>query len=212
MSDPSAGISMPFANVLRGRIAERIFVSLLERGGYRVTRLGIEELFDEVKYLPLKQYLDLGLPKALRSLPDLLVADPAVSWAALLEIKFRRRFDRTVAGELHSTLVEQRRSWPESHAIIMIGQPFVEGGRFHQDYIRVVPAGQLDRLLFQPVVPAGTEERQIMSRVWDQLPMITSLFRTWKFDQSNPHNVKRGHDFWAGADYVTAAIRELTKI
>jgi len=42
---------MRFSSLLKGRLAERILVTLLEQGGYRVTRLGIEELFDEVKYL-----------------------------------------------------------------------------------------------------------------------------------------------------------------
>jgi hypothetical protein len=75
-------------------MAERILVTLLERGGYRVTRLGIEEIFDEIKLLDQREYLDLGLPPALRALPDILVADPQVSWAALVEIKFRRTPER----------------------------------------------------------------------------------------------------------------------
>jgi hypothetical protein len=45
--------SLALVNVLRGRLAERILTILLERGGYRVTRLDIEELFDEVKHLDL---------------------------------------------------------------------------------------------------------------------------------------------------------------
>lgn len=75
-------------NLLRGRLAEQILTVLLERAGYRVTRLGIEVLFDEVKYLDLERYLALGLPEQLRTLPDLLVADPGVTWAKLIEVKF----------------------------------------------------------------------------------------------------------------------------
>src|ERR1700733_14038557 len=102
--------SRPFslANILRGRLAERILTILLERGGYRVTRLGIEELFDEVKYLDRERYLALGLPQQLRTLPDLLVADPGVTWARLLEVKFRHSFGRNTADELFATLSEQR--------------------------------------------------------------------------------------------------------
>jgi hypothetical protein len=34
---------------------------LFERGGYRVTRLGIEELFGEIKHLDVEQYHALAL-------------------------------------------------------------------------------------------------------------------------------------------------------
>src|ERR1043166_4540366 len=141
---------MTFANLLRSRVAERILVTLLERGGYRVTRLGIEEIFDEIKLLSKAEYLGLGLPPALRALPDFLVADPHVSWAVLVELKFRRRFDDEVARELHATLTEQRVHWPDSHAVIMIAEPFVEGGRFHQDYIRYVKPRETDALNLRP--------------------------------------------------------------
>ena len=98
---------MEFANILKGRLAERILVTLLERGGYRVTRLGVEELFDEVKYLDRIHFLGLGLPEQLRALPDILVADPSVSWAQLVEIKFRRRLDHSTVGELFSELTNE---------------------------------------------------------------------------------------------------------
>src|SRR5579872_2875103 len=76
---PSTTFSLQ--NLLRGRLAEQILTVLLERAGYRVTRLGIEVLFDEVKYLDRERYLALGLPEQLRTLPDILVADPGVTWA-----------------------------------------------------------------------------------------------------------------------------------
>jgi hypothetical protein len=58
---PSGPFSI--ANLLSGHLAERIVTIFLEHGGYRVTRFGIEDLFDEVKYLDLDRYLRLGLPK-----------------------------------------------------------------------------------------------------------------------------------------------------
>jgi hypothetical protein len=102
----SASRPLSIANLLRGHLAERILSILLERGGYRVTRLGIEELFDEVKYLDHRHYLALGLPEQLRTLPDLLVADPGVKWAKLIEVKFRRSFSRIAADELFETLTK----------------------------------------------------------------------------------------------------------
>jgi hypothetical protein len=201
---------MAFASLLKGRLAERIVVTLLERGGFRVTRLGIEELFDEIKYLPKEQYLSLGLPPQLRALPDLLVADPQVSWAAMLEIKFRRRFDEGTAREIHRTLREQRRHWADAWAIVIIAEPFVEGGRFHQDYIRLIGPDDLDKLV-EPVPTLPNErERAWMSRRWDRLPMLTKLF--YDAHGNDEQSQELAHRFWHGADFVTAAIRELRNL
>jgi hypothetical protein len=201
---------MSFSNVLRGHLAVRIFVTLLERGGYRVTRLGIEELFDEVKFLPLDQYLALGLPQALRTLPDLLVANPNVSWARLIEVKFRQRFDRETAKKLHSTLSDQRQYWPDSYAIIMIGEPFVKGGRYHQDFVRVVPPSETDSLLYSPPEGSYEDEHKRMADVWNRLPLITRLFAP-PTSCSTPEEKARANEFWAAADYVTSAIRDLAR-
>jgi hypothetical protein len=46
-------MSTNFANVLKGRVAESVLIALLERSDYRVTRLGVEVVFDEVKHLEL---------------------------------------------------------------------------------------------------------------------------------------------------------------
>lgn len=201
---------MSFASMLKGRIAERIVVTLLERGGFRVTRLGIEELFDEIKYLPREQYLSLGLPNRLRGLPDLLVADPKVSWAAMLEIKYRRRFDAECARELYATLREQREHWPEAWALIMVAEPFFVGARFHQDFIRLIGPDDLHRLAEAPPTIRGETEKQRMSRVWDRLPMLTKLFYGAHGDDDRDR--KFAQDFWQGADFVTAAIKELRSI
>lgn len=200
---------MTFASILKGRIAERIIVTLLERGGFRVTRLGIEELFDEIKYLPRDQYLALGLPTQLRALPDVLVADPRVTWARMLEIKFRRRFDAETARELHSTLSDQREHWPDAWALIMIAEPFVEAGRFHQDYIRLLGPDDLWKLTIEHQLP-DFDERRRMEITWDNLPMLTKLFH--KVHGDDEIGRKLAQDFWAGADFVTGAIKELRNL
>jgi hypothetical protein len=61
---PSTSFSLQ--NLLRGRLAEQILTVLLD----------------------LERYLALGPPEQLRTLPDLLVADPGVTWAKLIEVKF----------------------------------------------------------------------------------------------------------------------------
>ncbi len=201
---------MSFASVLKGRLAERIVVSLLERGGFRVTRLGIEELFDEIKYLERDQYLKLGLPPQLRALPDLLVADPHVTWARMLEIKFRRRFDDQTASELYATLRDQREHWPDAWSVVITAEPFVEGGKFHQDYIRLLGPDDLD-LLVQPVARGPSDDdRRVMSRRWDRLPMLTKLF--YRAHGEDERGVELARQFWQGADFVTAAIKELRNL
>jgi hypothetical protein len=184
----------------------------LERGGYRVTRLGVEEVFDEVKYLGREQYLALGLPDGIRTLPDLLVTDPGVTWARLIEVKFRRRFDRRTAGELIDELTEQRRFWPESSAVILLGQPFFPDARFHQDFMRVVPPGESQILFEASRVNPAADESALMQLLWERLPMLTSMFHFRDFEHFGHEGKERGLDFWSSADFITAAIRELGRV
>lgn len=200
------------ANLLRGHLAERILTVLLDHAGYRVTRLGIEELFDEVKHLDREHYLALGLPEQLRTLPDLLVADPGVTWAKLIEVKFRRTFGRNTADELFATLTEQRCFWPQSYAVIIVGEPFLPEARFHQDYIRVIPPGETALLAGPRGIDIPTDERGAMNLLWEQLPMLTSIFRFRDFEHFGEEKEHRGRDFWNSADFITTAIRELGRL
>lgn len=204
---PRTRPSMSFASTLKGRVAERILMSLLERASLRVTPLGIETLLDEVKFLDHASYKSLGLPPALRSLPDLIVASPRLEWVRLVEVKFRRVFDLEVARELKGQLDRQRQHWPEYYAVLMIGTPRVEGMRFHQDFIRVVPpAGSYEHhpLEIHPGLAAAAaqlDERMRAELIWDQLPKLSALV-----------GAHAEQDFWTSADYVTAAIRDLRNL
>jgi hypothetical protein len=204
--------SLSLSNLLRGRLAEQVFTVLLERAGYRVTRLGIEVLFDEVKYLDREQYLALGLPDQLRTLPDFLVADPGVSWAKLIEVKFRRCFTRATAQELFATLTDQRLFWPQSYAVILVGEPFCPEDRFHQDYIRVIPPDQTARLLGPEGINIPVDERDAMQLLWAQLPMLSTIFRFSDFGLFGEQRDDRGCEFFGDADFITAAIRELGRL
>src|SRR4051794_32968296 len=95
---------MEFKNVVKGQITQSLLKTLMERVGYRVTRLGVEELFGEIKYLDLEQYLALGLPLNLRFLPDLLVAEPDMQKVSLVEVKFRQEFSERSMESLHRDL------------------------------------------------------------------------------------------------------------
>ena len=193
-------------------MAEQILTVLLERSGYRVTRLGIEALFSEVKYLDLDRYLALGLPKQLRTLPDLLVADPGIRSAKLIEVKFRRRFDKRTADELFVTLTEQRQYWPQSYAIIMLGRPFQPASKFHQDFMRVIPPDHIDCLRCPRGVGLPSEDAGLMGQIWDQLPMITKVFRFQDFEVFGEQRDHHGRHFFREADSITDAIRELGRV
>jgi hypothetical protein len=197
------------ANLLRGRLAVQILTTLLERSGYRVTRLGIEELFDEVKYLDRQHYLALGLPEQLRTLPDLLVADPGVTWAKLIEVKFRRTFGRNTADELFATLTEQRSFWPQSYAVIIVGEPFLPGDGYHQDHIRVIPPNQIELLRGPRGIDIPTDERDAMHLLWAQLPTLSTIFRFRDFEHFGEEGKHRERDFWNDADLIASVIREL---
>jgi hypothetical protein len=212
---------MNFANVLKGRVAESVLIALLERSGYRVTRLGVEVLFDEVKHLDLQAYQQLNLPQQLRSLPDLLVADAEVEHAYLVEVKFRKRFDAETARELCDTLKKQREHWPEAYAVIMLAEPMVTDGRFHQDYMRVLPLKTSERLVNPWYTPGGKsptvtewmesqpDESLRTATVWGGLRQLPEIFR---YFHQGKGNEERGGQGQRNADFVTAALRDLRNL
>ena len=198
-------MAMQFSSVVKGRIAESLLITLLERMGYRVTRLGVEVLFDEVKYLDLPQYHALNLPPQLRTLPDLLVADAEIEHAYLVEVKLRRRFDQETARELRATLGDQHKYWPQAVAVVMLTEPIVEDGRFHQDYIRAFPL-EARMNVVNPLFDSQSHEGLRMRGIWEALPQLQHTFRY--FFQSDD-NQKRGGMGQRLADYITPMLREL---
>jgi hypothetical protein len=218
---------MNFASVLKGRVAESVLIALLERSGYRITRLGVEVLIDEVKHLDLQQYQQLNLPAQLRSLPDLLVADAEVEHAYLVEVKLRRRFDAETARELYATLRQQCEHWPQAYAVITLAEPMVPEGRFHQDYIRVLPLKTNEKLInpyYDRPLRTSTDRRPItvndflemmpdesvrMACVWDHLAQLQDVFR---YFHQGKGNEQRGGQGQRNADFVTAALRDLRNL
>lgn len=86
--------------------------TLLEYAGYRIMRLGVEKSVSEVKASFARGEDALILPEQLQCSPDFLVADLDSGECALLEVKFRRTFDNSVAPSLHERLTKQVRFWP----------------------------------------------------------------------------------------------------
>jgi hypothetical protein len=186
-------MTIPFGDTVKAQLTQAVISSLLEAGGYRVIRLGIEELFREVKSIELEQYRAMNLPAQLRYLPDLLVTSTATNQACLVEVKFRRRFDDSSARALFEKLERQRRYWPDSHAVLTIAEPFAPDGRFHQDYIRVLPAHATRRLI---------DARREPRRRWKRLPHLWQVFR--ELPASTDHR--------ALADCVSQALRTLAEL
>ena len=177
-------------------MTQTLLMALFERGGYRVTRLGIEELFDEVKHLDLDQYLHLSLPLQLRHLPDLLVVELDMTNAFLVEVKYRRRFDATVAKALHEELAAQRSDWPKAHAVLMVSEPSVPSGSFHQDFIRVIAPDQTSLLLESKTSPQDK---------WERLHHLQRVIKRF-------NNDKYIHDVQQSADKLTTALKDLANL
>jgi hypothetical protein len=129
---------LKFTNLAKGHFTQSIAKMLFERAGYRVTRLGIEELFSEIIYLDQEQYNQLGLPDNLRFLPDLLIATREMDFARLVEVKFRLKFDDLSSAALYRTLSRQFDYWSDAVCVLMVAESVVQGGKFHQDYIRTI--------------------------------------------------------------------------
>src|SRR5262249_8626761 len=113
------------------------------------------------------------------------------SKAYLVEVKFRSRFDDKATADLKAELDHQRKYWPTSYAVLMIGEPFVKGGRYHQDYIRVVGPDHTDSLVDSRFTP---ETR------WDGLGTVEKVFKP----QSGASGGVAGQ-----ADSITHIIKQL---
>ena len=102
--------------------------------------------------------------------------------------------------------------WPQSYAVLLVGEPFYPDARFHQDYIRVIPPDQTDYLLGPRGIDIPPDEHGAMHLLWDQLPMLTKIFRFRDFELFGEQRDDHGRDFLSGADFITAAIRELGRL
>lgn len=136
----------------KGRFGETIVSTILEYAGYRVLRLGVEEVVSEVKAGVARGEWALRLPEQLTTAPDFLVVDPRSGECTLLEVKFRRVLDDGTARELHARLTRQVEYWPGMvTAIICAHRPEVSDAsrpdiRAHIGCLR---ADDLDRLIDQ---------------------------------------------------------------
>ncbi len=189
-------MALEFTNVIKGVITQTLLTALFERGGYRVTRLGIEELFGEIKHVDLQQYLGLNLPLQLRYLPDLLVAEMDMTNAFLVEVKFRRKFDEASAESIYGELKRQREYWPQSYAVVMIAEAFNPEKTFHQEYIRVLKPNDHETLV---------DHHLPLAQRWDKLHHLQRVFKRF-------NNSQYAADVQQSADTLTQTLRDLAKL
>lgn len=91
---------MEFSNRIKKEMTEGIVRAILVDAGYRVISLGIESVVREIECLTALEYAGLDFPKAIRSLPDLLVMDKEQTDKNLIEIKYRSSWSATIFDEI----------------------------------------------------------------------------------------------------------------
>ena len=189
-------MALEFTNIIKGMVTQTLLTVLFERGGYRVTRLGIEELFGEVKHVNLQQYMRLNLPLQLRYLPDLIVAEIDMTNVFLVEVKFRRKFDQASAESVYEELKEQREHWPQSYTVVMVAAASAPEKTFHQDYIRVLMPNEHEVLI---------NHNHSLAQRWEQLHHLQRVFKRFNKDQ-------HALDVQKSADILTQTLRDLANL
>lgn len=174
---------LPLPRGATGRAATELIATLLETsGGYIVQRTGVEEQFPDVKHVDARQDLNIGFPHHLRRTPDLLVWNPRHTKARQTEVKYRQQWTANSVGSIYSELREQRKSWPDSYAVIVRGEVERPYYNFHYNYIRVVPPTfehwlDPDRNFLRPSSPSLDETLEDrLAYLWSGLPHITHSF------------------------------------
>ena len=183
-------MAIELRELLKGSVAQTVAQGLFEKAGYRVARLGIEEVLREVKLHDEKQYRALALPENLRALPDFLVTDKNLSQAFLVEIKFRKTID-SLDNTFCQRIEWQRRIWPGLYVVLLLGESPRLKGRFLQDYVRVIPP---TKDLHYITAPQSSLQR------WSQLYRLSSSFKLFKVDK------------FSAFDQAVAALRQLTDV
>jgi len=136
-----------FRNIVKGQVTQTLVKTLFEESGYRVDRLGIEEVIRDVKRLDIKSYNALNLPSGLRKLPDLFVTNAGMDEAWLIEVKYRRRLDYRNSESLYKILQQQYEFWPDTYVVLINGDSADKDK--HQDIIRVITPETFKKMKIQ---------------------------------------------------------------
>ncbi len=102
---------MDILSRLKGSLAQAVVKAAFSHWNYRVVPFGVEETLREVTSLDLEQYRKLKLPVTLRSAPDFIVASLDMSFAHLVEVKFRSKWSDVVRKNCRHELQRQVKHW-----------------------------------------------------------------------------------------------------
>ena len=114
----------------------------------------------------------------------------------MVEVKFRRRFDKDTAKTLHAQLAQQLKHWPQTYAVIMVAEPFRPEATYYQDYIRVLKPEEVDGLVDARLTPAQR---------WETLHHLQRIFKCF-------NNNRYIIDVQKSADTLTQTLRDLAKL
>lgn len=138
---------MQFQNIVKGNVASAIATAILCKAGYGIKRFGIEEQFREASQLTYKEYEALELPDNVKSMPDFLVSDLETSFSRLLEVKFCRGAGLSSRNYLAQNTEKQRKFWPETHILLLVGaSPVANHNHTLDDFVRVIPPKEAGRI------------------------------------------------------------------
>lgn len=115
-------MGIPLDSRIKGAIALEIVSAILLDAGFRILRLGVEELIPSIKTASQNAYRKLDLSRTLTSTPDLLVIAPGEEGSVVTEVKFRARWTAETRERLFETaaLVEQVRRWGPMYLVIAV--------------------------------------------------------------------------------------------
>ena len=130
----------------------------------------------------------------------------------MVEVKFRRSLGKNTADQLFATLTEQRTYWPESWAVIIIGEPFPPNARFHQDYIRIIPPNATELLKGPGGNNIPTDEHDAMELLWEQLSNLSKILQPGDFRHFGGECESHRSEFWGNADFIATAIRSIREL
>jgi Holliday junction resolvase-like predicted endonuclease len=183
---------LDFVDLTKAQVTQGLAVAFFEHAGYRVTRLGVEERLGEIKQLDADAYSQLALPKQLRSLPDLIVTEPDLKSAHLVEVKYRRNLADPGVAELIRKLTEQFEFWPNTVVVLFLGESLWEGRGYIQDHLRAIQQRDLEKL---------SDTRHDLQWRVESLPLVHRVFQRLTSDVFHAH-----------ADRISRIIQKLAEM
>jgi hypothetical protein len=101
--------------------------------------------------------------------------------------------------------VQRAAAWRDAYVAILLSRPIIDGGTYHQDYMRILPLRDVDQLV-SPIYNACPDERLRMRAIWGGLPQLQHVFR---YFHQGADNQERGRQGQRNADVLTHFLPKL---